>query len=174
VLNLRRGCTTFDAATGLWLMEGLYFKGAEDEDGNKIPEGQVRPDPWVVIETVAQAVGVLERLHSSHLLFPNTIGPTRGRRLLTKRHGEARSDRVIAGDLVSFVTWVNTECERLGRADGIPDDGRGPLAPSRFRRTLAWFIRRRPRGLIAASIQYGHAHTRMLQGYADLRVGIPR
>ncbi|SDJ25495.1 MULTISPECIES: hypothetical protein [Nocardiaceae] len=37
---------------------------------------------------------------------------------------------------------------------------------SRFRRTLAWFIRRRPRGLIAASIQYGHAHTRMLQGYA--------
>ncbi|MFE1802327.1 hypothetical protein ACFW9L_40025 [Streptomyces sp. NPDC059517] len=31
---------------------------------------------------------------------------------------------------------------------------------------LAWFIRRKPRGLIAASIQYGHAYTQMLQGYA--------
>ncbi|MFE5592296.1 hypothetical protein [Streptomyces sp. NPDC056549] len=31
---------------------------------------------------------------------------------------------------------------------------------------IAWFIRRRPRGLVAAAIQYGHAHTRMLQGYA--------
>jgi hypothetical protein len=31
---------------------------------------------------------------------------------------------------------------------------------------LDWFIRRRPCGLIAASIQYGHAFTRMLQGYA--------
>ncbi|MFD5063822.1 hypothetical protein [Streptomyces sp. NPDC058394] len=166
VLNLRRGCTTFDGATGLWLMNGLYFKGAEDEDGNKIPEGQSRPDPWVVIEIVAKAVSVLERLHSSHLLFVNRIGPHLNRPKLSKRKGEARSDRVVASDLAAFTTWVNGQCERLGRADGIPDDGRGPLAPSRFRRTLAWFIRRRPRGLIAASIQYGHAHTRMLQGYA--------
>ena len=48
----------------------------------------------------------------------------------------------------------------------IPPDPRGLLTITRFRRTLAWFIRRRPRGLIAASIQYGHVHTRMIQGYA--------
>jgi hypothetical protein len=56
-------------------MEGFYFKGAEDEDGNKIPEGRLRPDPWVVIEPVARAVAVLERLHPNALLFPSRIEP---------------------------------------------------------------------------------------------------
>ncbi|MFD4248014.1 hypothetical protein ACFWP3_41545 [Streptomyces sp. NPDC058525] len=166
VLNLRRGCVRHDKATGLWLMEGLYFKGVEDEDGNKIPAGQIRPDPWVVIEVVAQAVGVLERLHPSPLLFPKKIEPHHLGWKVSKRRGQARSDRAMAGDLEGLVSWINDECGRLGRTDHIPDDGRGPLAPSRFRRTLAWFIRRRPRGLIAATVQYGHAHTRMLQGYA--------
>ncbi|WP_331745899.1 hypothetical protein [Streptomyces sp. NBC_00872] len=45
VLNLRRGCIKHDKDANLWLMEGLYFKGAEDEDGNKIPEGQQRAIP---------------------------------------------------------------------------------------------------------------------------------
>ncbi|SOD83051.1 apolipoprotein A1/A4/E family protein [Streptomyces sp. Ag109_G2-15] len=167
VLNLRRGCTSRDKDTGLWLMEGLYFKGAQDEDGNKIPEGTVREEPWVVIELVAQAVVVLERLHESHLLFPNRLKPiknTPGKE--PKRRGEARSDRLIAEDLAKFAIWVNERCQQVGRKDHIPADAGGPIAPSRFRRTLAWFIRRKPRGLIAASIQYGHAYTRMLQGYA--------
>src|SRR5690349_9907678 len=68
ILNLRRGCITHDQATGLWLMTGLYFKDAQHEDGSKIPEGQIRPDPWVIIEIVANAVTVLERLHPSQLL----------------------------------------------------------------------------------------------------------
>ena len=37
---------------------------------------------------------------------------------------------------------------------------------SRFRRTLAWFICRRPRGLVAAAIQYGHLHVQITQGYS--------
>ncbi|MER6282463.1 hypothetical protein [Streptomyces sviceus] len=166
VLNLRRGCVTRDADTGLWLMRGLYFKGSLDRDGNKMPEGTVRPDPWVVIELVASAVAVLERLHPSPLLFPRRLEPFHKRWVNERRLGDARSDASIAGDLGDFVQWVNLQCTRLGRTDPIPDDGRGPLKASRFRRTLAWFIRRRPRGLIAASIQYGHAHVRMLEGYA--------
>ncbi|MFF1717216.1 hypothetical protein [Streptomyces sp. NPDC058268] len=166
VLNLRRGCITHDADTGLWLMEGLYFKGATDQDGNKIPEGQPRRDPWVIVELVARAVKILERLHPNPLLFPIRIEAYLKRPEGGKRLGEARRDNDINKDLAAFVTWVNTECDRRGRTDRIPDDGRGSLKGSRFRRTLAWFIRRRPRGLIAASIQYGHAHTRMLQGYA--------
>lgn len=75
MLNLRRGCVTRDTETGLWLMRGLYFKGSVDKDGNRIPEGTVRPDPWVVIEVVAKAVEVLERLHPSPLLFPTRIEP---------------------------------------------------------------------------------------------------
>jgi integrase len=166
-LNLRRGCVTCDADTGLWLLAGLYFKGAEDEDGNKIPEGTPREEPWVVIELVAQAVDVLQRLHESHLLFPSRLKPiktTPGKEL--KRRGEARADRIVAQDLADFTTWVNEYCRRMARKDLIPADPAGAIAPSRFRRTLAWFIRRKPRGLIAASIQYGHTYTRMLQGYA--------
>jgi integrase len=166
VLNLRRGCIAHDQATGLWLMTGLYFKSAEDEDGNKIPEGQIRPDPWVVIDLVATAVAVLERLHPSELLFPTMLEPRNKRRGDVKRLGEARGTTSITKDLEDFRAWVNTYCQRHKRADHIPDDGHGALTPSRFRRTLAWFIRRRPRGLIAASIQYGHTYTRMLQGYA--------
>ncbi|MGW7641592.1 hypothetical protein [Streptomyces decoyicus] len=167
VLNLRRGCVSFDKDTGLWSIEGLYFKGAEDEDGNKIPEGTVREDPWVVIEIVSRAVAVLERLHESHLLFPNWLKPikrTPGKE--PKRRGEARSDRLIAEDVAKFVAWVNERCQQLARKDHIPADAGGAIAASRFRRTLAWFIRRKPRGLIAASIQYGHAYSQMLQGYA--------
>lgn len=139
----------------MWLLKGLYFKGAEDEDGNKIPEGTVREDPWVVIEIVSQAVEILERLHESHLLFPNRLIPikqTPGKE--PKRCGEARSDRIIAEDMATFTAWVNERCQQLGRKDHIPTDAAGPIAASRFRRTLAWFIRRKPRGLIAASIQY--------------------
>jgi hypothetical protein len=165
ILNLRRGCISHDDATGLWLMTGLYFKDARDQDGSKIPEGQIRPDPWVVIEIVATAVAVLERLHASQLLFPAKLQHNR-RPSDAKRLGAARRPELIGQDLEAFRAWVNAYCHKHGRADEIPDDGRGPLAASRFRRTLAWFIRRRPRGLIAASIQYGHLHTRMLQGYA--------
>lgn len=50
--------------------------------------------------------------------------------------------------------------------EGVPIDDRGNLSISRFRRTLAWFIRRRPRGLVAGSLQYGHVHTRLIHGYA--------
>ncbi|MCY0927898.1 hypothetical protein OTB20_17090 [Streptomyces sp. H27-H1] len=166
VLNLRRGCVHRDKDTGLWLMEGLYFKGAKDKDGNKIPEGMIRPDPWVVIEVVARAVAVMERLHDSPLLFPKHIKPYLMRAASWKRQGGARTSTPIGDDLAGFTAWVNTECQVLGRTDLIPDDGRGRLTASRFRRTLAWFIRRRPRGLVAATVQYGHAHTRMLEGYA--------
>ncbi len=166
ILNLRRDCITHDQATGLWLMTGLYFKDAQHEDGSKIPEGQIRPDPWVIIEIVANAVTVLERLHPSQLLFPTMLQPHNRRQADARRPGDARTSQLIAQDLEAFRAWVNAYCQQHGRPDQIPDDGRGPLAASRFRRTLAWFIRRRPRGLIAASIQYGHVYTRMLQGYA--------
>jgi len=78
------------------------------------------------------------------------------------RHG----DGTIATDIAAFINWGNAECSRLGRTNAIPPDPY-VLSPSRFRCTLAWFIRRRPRGLIAASIQYGNAYVRMTKGYAD-------
>lgn len=77
-------------------------------------------------------------------------------------------------DILNFVNWVNQHCERYQRGDSIPPDPHGSINPSRFRRTLAWHIVRRPRGLLAASIQYGHLSTLVTQGYAGSRAsGFP-
>lgn len=59
-----------------------------------------------------------------------------------------------------FVTWVNREAEaRSPPGQGIPEDPHGAIGTGRFRRTLAWHIARRPGGLIALTIQYGHMRT---------------
>ncbi|WP_433206674.1 hypothetical protein ACQP1G_20490 [Nocardia sp. CA-107356] len=172
VLNLRRGCIEHDAAADLWLMSGICFKNVVDASGNKLPAGALRRDPWVVVEPVADAVAVLERLHDHPLLFPSRI-EAHLRRTNTKRKGQARAGGQIALDLAAFVAWVNDHGDRRG-VRGIPTDPRGQLNISRFRRTLAWFVRRRPRGLVAGAIQYGHVHTRLLQGYAgDYGSGFP-
>jgi hypothetical protein len=163
VLNLRRGCIDHDIATDMWLMSGVYFKNAVDGNGNKIPAGAQRRDPWIVVKPVADAVKVLERLHDQDLLFPAKIEPYRHRPGHVTRSGQARTD--TGADLGTFVGWVNDYCARRGLPT-IPPDPHGRLSISRFRRTLAWFIRRRPRGLVAGAIQYGHVHTRLIQGYA--------
>lgn len=77
VLNLRRGCIDRDDANDMYLMSGVYFKNAVDENGNKVPAGLPRADPWVVAQPVARAVAVLERLHDEDLLFTNRIDLTR-------------------------------------------------------------------------------------------------
>src|SRR5439155_9868207 len=53
-----------------------------------------------------------------------------------------------------------------GRSDTIPPDTNGKLHPARLRRTLAWFIARKPRGMVAAAIQYGHISVAMTLGYS--------
>jgi integrase len=164
VLNLRRGCISHDSASDLWLMSGVFFKNAVDATGSKIPAGAARRDPWVVVQVVADAVAILERLHDHDLLFPSRLEPHR-RPEHARRTGGSRTGQLIAADLSEFSDWCNTQAGRLGSGQ-IPADRNGPLNASRFRRTLAWFIRRRPRGLVAGSIQYGHVHTRLIQGYA--------
>jgi integrase len=70
LLNLERDCVDHDSDTGLWLLRGKQWKNVVDEHGRKLPEGQLRDDPWVVVEPVAHAVDVLQRLHPHRLLFP--------------------------------------------------------------------------------------------------------
>ena len=48
----------------------------------------------------------------------------------------------------------------------IPADPHGAIGTERFRRTLAWHIARRPGGLVALAIQYGHMRTAVSSGYA--------
>ncbi|ATL69437.1 hypothetical protein [Nocardia terpenica] len=171
VLNLRRGCIDYDSATGLWLMSGLYFKNAVGDDGNKIPAGALRRDPWVVVEPVARAVAVLERMHDHEVLFPTQFDHQRYS--VITRVGQARTSVQAAVDLTAFIDWVNAYSLERG-ISGVPDDPHGSISMSRFRRTLAWFLRRRPRGVVAGALQYSHVETRIFQGYAgDLASGFP-
>lgn len=161
VLNLRRGCITYDAENTLWLMRGRKWKGALDSTGAKIPEGELREEPWVVAEVVVAAVRAMEQAHDHDLLFPSAI-ISRSR----TRQGRARSGTEINDDIAELIGWVNDYCQKQGRRDRIPDDPAGPVLASRFRRTLAWFICRRPRGLVACALQYAHMHVQLTLGYS--------
>ncbi len=168
VLALRRGCVTRDPVTGLWLMQGRKWKGAVDENGNKRPEGEERADPWVVVKPAADAVAVLERLHDRPLLFPAALFDTRQARVLAQdRLGQAMTTQVLAKFLGQFAEWIDEYCTATGRDERIPADPSGKmLYPVRFRRTLAWHIVRRPRGLAAAAIQYAHVYIGVTLGYS--------
>jgi hypothetical protein len=53
-----------------------------------------------------------------------------------------------------------------GPATSPAGDHSARLSTSQFRRTLAWFIGRRPGGSIAGAIQYRHHSIQMFEGYA--------
>jgi len=165
-LNLTRGCAIHDPITGLDFVHGRKFKDAVDSTGAKKPEGEDRSIPWTVIPIVVQAIHVLEGLHDAPMLFPNTLG-IGGTVHLRTRAGKARHASAIIDDISAFIDWVNGYCDLQGRPDVVPPDPNGRLiSPSRFRRTLAWFIWHKPRGPVAAALQYGHVHVRITQGYA--------
>jgi integrase len=168
-LNLERGCIHHDPASGLLMLRGRHWKGVRDAAGSSKPEGEQRQDPWTVVAPVATAVSVLERLHDAHLLFPNTLnvdGRARSGRL-KDRVGRARGSSSNSIDITRFIMWVNDYCRTNARTDAIPADQANPeIYASRLRRTLAWFIVRQPRGLVAAAIQYGHVKVKMTLGYS--------
>ncbi|MEU3619854.1 hypothetical protein ABZ725_47350 [Streptomyces sp. NPDC006872] len=90
-----------------------------------------------------------------------------GATILRSRVGGSRSETRINHDIAEFLAWVATYCTEHGRSDRVPPDPAHPVIYSaRLRRTLAWFIVRRPRGLVAAAIQYGHLRVQMTLGYA--------
>ncbi len=118
-------------------------------------------------EPVARAATVLERLHSSPLLFPTTLLTNGRTSTLGQRAHSARSDSEASNDITRLVSWINDYGRIHGHREMIPPDRSSrPLAAGRFRRTSAWFIVRRPRGLVAAAIQYGHVQTCATLGYS--------
>ncbi|MQS16296.1 integrase [Streptomyces kaniharaensis] len=170
VLGLHTGCCPNpppepDGNPGRHLIRGREFKTARDEDGNHLSRGTERALPWVAIAPVVNAIRVLERMvPDGHLLFDSrthhfaTVRPATG--------------SLVAGAMVrrieDFITWANTEAARHGLArETIPPDPHGRVASARFRRTLAWHIARRPGGLVALAIQYGHLRTTISAGYAS-------
>ncbi|ABL79468.1 MULTISPECIES: hypothetical protein [unclassified Nocardioides] len=162
VLNLRRGCTRQDETTGQLLVAGRCGKGHA-----RTPRPTLGDDPWertwVVVRPVHQAITVLEQLTDAPLLFPSSLHKPHAIRP-ADRH--ARRNGEITRDLGSFIAWVNATFHRLDGQPAIPPDPAGRIYPIRFRRTLAYFIVRRPRGLIAAALQYGHVSTTVTLSYS--------
>lgn len=147
VLNLRRGCTRRDETTGQLLVAGRYGKGHA-----RTPRPTLGDDPWertwVVVRPAHQAITLLEQLtDGSPLLFPSSLHKPHAIRP-ADRH--ARRNGEITRDLGNFINWVNATFHRLDGDAVIPPDPAGRIYPTRFRRTLAYFIVRRPRGLIVS------------------------
>ncbi|QDO45842.1 hypothetical protein FNV62_55020 [Streptomyces sp. RLB3-17] len=167
VLALRRGCCTRkDLAEGTvrYQVRGQHFKGVLDEDGNAIPEGELRTDPWIVLEPVARAITVAEQLEDGELLFTRTL--FRGARRLIEKRTQLSSDAAVER-IRAFTAWANQLAAAHGRThELIPADPDGAVALRRFHRTIAWFIYRQPGGRIALAVQYGHAATAMSESYA--------
>lgn len=165
-LALRRGCCRparddGPTAAGFEIV-GRTFKTAVDAEGNTIPGGAVRDHPWYVIEPVAAAVSVMERLHPHDMVFAGAaFNPT------------LSGDRALARTSISvvieqFIGWCNDAAARIGRPDeAIPEDPDGPITMQRFRRTLAWFIYRLPGGMVSLGIQYGHLEPLVTAGYGS-------
>lgn len=161
--HLQRGCLTIERDAGRtpyrWKMRSLAFKGEDDPAGV--------PATWSIGEPAARAITVLEQLQPpgtqdlfARLEHSPGVKPDAVSRVLTSGATNAR--------LNGFAAWVNGYCQRHGRADGIPPVGDSPwhLANSQFRRTLAWFIARRPGGVIAGALAYRHHCVHVFEGYA--------
>ncbi|MGW7613484.1 hypothetical protein ACWGKW_40830 [Streptomyces sp. NPDC054766] len=162
VKHLRRGCLHVqrdeDGNPYRWKVRSLAFKGERDTAGF--------PATWVVGEPVARAIKVMEDLHPPHVdyLFarlghgPGALNGTFA----------AMTSGATNGQLNRFVTWINDYCTENGRPDAIPKVNKMVfrLKTSAFRRTLAWFVARRPGGVIAGALQYRHQSIQMFEGYA--------
>ncbi|MFD5147111.1 integrase [Streptomyces sp. NPDC058401] len=169
ILGLQSGCCPDPEgppeAPQKHLIYGRIFKIATDEDGNHDSAGVVREAPWVAVPQAVRAVRVLERFSGGGLLF---AAETHDKRQPERRSGRSLQLSTLNNRIERFTQWVNTHAEGRGReAEMIPEDPHGPIGTSRFRRTLAWHIARRPGGLVALAVQYGHMRTLVSEGYGS-------
>ncbi|MEU4115838.1 integrase [Kitasatospora sp. NPDC028055] len=161
VQGLRSGCCPTpeprpDGTTGHHLIYSRHYKSVTDADGNHISAGEDREVPWTAITPVVRAIRVLERMvPDGELLLSAAHHDIMQRRLRGALKRGALRQRIE-----EFVAWVNQEAQIQGLAEQvIPEDPHGKIGLARFRRTLAWHVARRPGGLIALAIQYGHMRT---------------
>ncbi|MFE3033071.1 hypothetical protein ACFXKY_15675 [Streptomyces canus] len=163
IKHLRRGCVSAQRDTDgriyRYRLHGLAFKG-EGVHGAAAT--------WVVTAPVARAVAVLERCQPADepYLFAHPLKSANHQRHHVA--GRVRTSATTIKDITALAKWINSYCAARSRLDAIPEDnGRLlRLTPRQFRRTLAWFIARRPGGTIAGALQYRHQRIQMFEGYA--------
>jgi hypothetical protein len=155
VLNLQRGCLQQSASNP----KHQVLRGKVSKDRH----GKERQDEWLAIAPVAHAVRLLERMSTESTLFSQAaVGAT-------NRPDSRKVNRpLLTKTLTARVGWF---CKRIEENTGRSMKIREGQYPTirMFRRTLAWYIARRPGGLVALSIQYKHLSTLTSAGYAGRR-----
>jgi len=144
------------------LIRARHFKTARDADGNHVSAGMLRDAPWVAVPQVVTAIRIAEQLTDSGLLFPTDRND---------RDGRSMSFAGMNSRIEAFIAWINDYAKPSAGEPAIPPDPHDKVGTARFRRTLAWHIARRPGGLVALAVQYGHLRTVVSQGYAARQRG---
>ncbi|WP_420036108.1 site-specific integrase [Streptomyces sp. cg28] len=166
IKHLQRGCLsvqrTPDGTVYRHRLHSLAFKGES-------PHGT--PAAWIVTAPVARAVAVLEQLQPDTETYLFTFLPSSRHHRQSPTPGAVFDSNTTNTQITDLIRWINTYCAQRTRPDRIPaEHGRTPrLTTRQFRRTLAWFIARRPGGTIAGALQYRHQRIQMFEGYADPR-----
>lgn len=168
VTELRRGCCIplphDEGQPERFAITGREYKSAIDAQGNRVLGGRIRNVPWIVIEPVARAIRIMERLSESDFLFDHAVFKIVGPELENKAVLVSKTWRHFK----DFIARVNAFCDSTGRPQHrIPTDPHGLLSLRRMRRTLAWFIYRQPYGRVATGIQYGHIRASTADGYGS-------
>ena len=161
IKHLRRDAVTVscdaEGAAYRWRLASVVFKGHTDPAG--------MPASWIVGEPVARAIDVLQGLQPAgeQLLFAPL-----GSGMTARSTAEVFTTAQTNEHLNEFARWVDQYCSARDLQGGIPAiAGRHfRLSTRQFRRTLAWYIARRPGGSIAGAIQYKHLGIQMFEGYA--------
>ena len=159
--SLTRGCCRrIDRGPGkppgyeVW---GRAFKRA-DSEGNAVLRGQLREHPWWGVPPLPEAIAMAERLHDDDILFPASI--FRGK--LDRPVSSQSLNRCVQ----KFIAWSNATAHQMGLSGAVIDeDPAGPITMSRFRRTIARAIQRRPFGRIANGVLLGHMSLHTTDGY---------
>ncbi len=120
--------------------------------------------PWVAIRPVVNAIRVLERMvPTGALLFDHGVHDT-----MSRPGTGSLKTATLGGRIEAFVAWANAETATHALpSEVIPADPNGAIGTARFRRSLAWHVARRPNGLVALAIQYGHLRTTVSGNYAS-------
>ncbi|MFK0238734.1 hypothetical protein [Streptomyces vinaceus] len=163
IKHLKRGCLSLqrtpDGTVYRHRLHSLAFKG---ENAHGVPAA------WIVTAPVARAIAVLERLQPDNQSYLFTFLPSSHHHRQSPTPGAVFDSNTTNTGITALIGWINAYCARHARPDGIPTtQGRLPhLTTRQFRRTLAWFIARRPGGTIAGALQCRHQRIQMFEGYA--------
>lgn len=160
VLALKPGCCVRErtSATAVrYTVHGRKFKHVRTNGSTK-PDGV--ESSWVTIAPASKAVEAMARLFpDGDVLFPSPRDRT------VPMSTDCASERIAA--LIFAANGIVGDLE-LPQSYLIPDDPAGAVTLKRFRRTLAWHIRRLPHGRVALAVQYGHLRFSHGSGYAGL------